>query len=102
MATISITFRMDEELKKKAETLFDEIGINMTTALNAFVKETVREGKIPFELVGDSYAHQRMVIQKLREAEQYAAQPNAKWYDEDELFASINQELSRKGKDITP
>jgi DNA-damage-inducible protein J len=41
---------MDEGLKKQAETLFDEIGLNMTTAVTIFMKAAVRQHKIPFEL----------------------------------------------------
>jgi DNA-damage-inducible protein J len=55
MSTTSVTIRMDEELKKKAETLFDEIGMNMTTALTIFVKTAVRQQKIPFELAIDPF-----------------------------------------------
>ena len=50
MATTSVTIRMDENLKKQAETLFEEIGLNMTTAITVFAKAAVRQGKIPFEL----------------------------------------------------
>lgn len=55
MATTSITIRMDEELKKQAETLFDEIGMNMTTAFTIFAKAAVRQQKIPFELAADPF-----------------------------------------------
>ncbi|MDR1541119.1 MAG: type II toxin-antitoxin system RelB/DinJ family antitoxin [Clostridiales bacterium] len=55
MATTSITIRMDEELKKQAETLFDEIGMNMTTAFTIFAKTAVRQQKIPFELAVDPF-----------------------------------------------
>jgi DNA-damage-inducible protein J len=41
---------MDEGLKRQAETLFSELGINMTTAVNMFVRQVVLQGKIPFEL----------------------------------------------------
>jgi DNA-damage-inducible protein J len=41
---------MDEKLKKQAETLFEEIGMNMTTAFTVFVKAAVRQQKIPFSL----------------------------------------------------
>lgn len=41
---------MDEQLKKQAETLFDELGMNMTTAFTVFAKAAVRKQKIPFEL----------------------------------------------------
>jgi len=46
---------MDEELKKQAETLFDEIGMNMTTAFTIFAKAAVRQQRIPFELAADPF-----------------------------------------------
>ena len=42
MATTSITIRMDENLKKRAELLFDDMGLNMTTAITMFTKAVVR------------------------------------------------------------
>jgi DNA-damage-inducible protein J len=41
---------MEKNLKAQAESLFSELGINMTTAFNIFVRQSVREGKIPFEI----------------------------------------------------
>ncbi|HBC93653.1 MAG TPA: type II toxin-antitoxin system antitoxin, RelB/DinJ family [Pelotomaculum sp.] len=55
MATTSVTIRMDENLKKQAETLFDEMGLNMTTAINIFAKAVVRQGKIPFEITAGPF-----------------------------------------------
>jgi len=55
MATTSITIRMDKNLKKQAEALFDEIGINMTTAFTIFTKTAVRQQRIPFELAADPF-----------------------------------------------
>lgn len=50
MATKNVTIRMDEKLKEDSEKLFDELGINMTTAIIMFVKQSVREQRIPFQL----------------------------------------------------
>lgn len=50
MATTNITIRMDEELKKQAEDLFSDLGLNLTTAFTAFVRQAVREQGIPFVL----------------------------------------------------
>jgi len=50
MAQTVINIRMDEELKKQAEYLFNEFGMNMTTAFTIFVKAVVREKRIPFEI----------------------------------------------------
>jgi DNA-damage-inducible protein J len=41
---------MEKSLKEQAENLFSELGLNMTTALNVFVRQSVRQGKIPFEI----------------------------------------------------
>ncbi len=55
MATTSITIRMDEELKKQAEILFENLGMNMTTAFTVFAKAAVRTQKIPFEIAADPF-----------------------------------------------
>jgi len=41
---------MDKDIKKEAEMLFAEMGINMSTAINIFVRQSVRQKKIPFEI----------------------------------------------------
>ena len=55
MASTSVTIRMDENLKKQAEALFEDMGMNMTTAFTIFTKTAVRQGKIPFEVAGDPF-----------------------------------------------
>ncbi len=45
-----ITVRVDKNLKEDAQDLFDDIGITMSAAINVFLKQCVKEGKIPFEL----------------------------------------------------
>ena len=55
MASASVTIRMDENLKKQAEALFEDMGMNMTTAFTIFTKTAVRQGKIPFEVAGDPF-----------------------------------------------
>ncbi|WP_132996229.1 type II toxin-antitoxin system RelB/DinJ family antitoxin [Sporanaerobacter acetigenes] len=48
MAQINI--RIDDVLKEKAELLFEDLGLNMTTAFNIFIRQSLREGGIPFEI----------------------------------------------------
>ena len=50
MEATNINIRMEKSLKTQAESLFSELGMNMTTAFNIFVRQSVREGKIPFEI----------------------------------------------------
>ena len=55
MSTTSITVRMDTNLKKQVETLFDDMGLTMTTAITLFAKAVVRQNKIPFEIAADPF-----------------------------------------------
>jgi DNA-damage-inducible protein J len=48
--TTNINIRVDEDLKRKAETIFAELGLNMSTAMNIFLRYAVRYGGIPFDL----------------------------------------------------
>ena len=50
MGTTNISIRMDAELKKQAEKLFAELGLNMTTAFNIFLRQAVRQQRIPFDV----------------------------------------------------
>ena len=48
--TTNLNIRIDKDLKERAEIFFGELGLNMTTAFNIFVRQSLRQGKIPFEL----------------------------------------------------
>lgn len=52
MANVSI--RMDDALKKQAEELFNDLGMNLTTAFTIFVKQAIREQGIPFEITKET------------------------------------------------
>ena len=53
MATVNMSIRMDKELKKQADAMFSDMGLNMTTAMNMFLRQVVRQGRIPFEIATD-------------------------------------------------
>lgn len=50
MATTNLNIRTDKAIKDQAEEIFKELGLNMTTAVNMFLRTAVREHGIPFEL----------------------------------------------------
>ena len=50
MKNVNVTLRVDEDLKKQADTLFSELGLNLTTAFNIFLRQSVREQQIPFQV----------------------------------------------------
>ena len=50
MATTNLNIRTDKDIKDQAEQIFNELGLSMTTAVNIFLRATIREHGIPFEL----------------------------------------------------
>lgn len=48
MTTINV--RVDENVKKQASELFEELGLDMSTALNLFLRQAISYGGIPFEI----------------------------------------------------
>ena len=48
-----ISFRMDDDLKMSAEETFRSMGMTMSTAINIFVTQTVRERQFPFRIKAD-------------------------------------------------
>lgn len=50
MKNVNVTLRVDDELKEQADTLFAELGLNLTTAFHVFLRQSVREQQIPFAI----------------------------------------------------
>lgn len=88
--TTNISIRMDTDLKAQAEALFNELGMNLTTAFNIFVRQSLREGGIPFEVkLGQP---NRETIEAMLEAESIAKDSTVKGYNDlDELFSDLGK-----------
>ncbi|GHV80029.1 DNA-damage-inducible protein J [Spirochaetia bacterium] len=75
MAQTNINIRMDESLKQQAESLFSELGMNISTAFNIFVRQVIRQKKIPFEISADSdpfysESNMKVLLQSIKEADE--------------------------------
>lgn len=79
METTNVNFRLDKQTKKEAEELFEDLGLNMTTALTMFVKASIREQGIPFEVRRD--VPNAETIAAIEEGRRIANDPNVKGYD---------------------
>ena len=49
METTNLNIRTDKAIKDQAEEIFNKLGLNMTTAVNMFLRTAIREHGIPFE-----------------------------------------------------
>ncbi|WP_295131644.1 type II toxin-antitoxin system RelB/DinJ family antitoxin [uncultured Catenibacterium sp.] len=80
-----ITICMDRDLKEKADALFSELGMDLNTAFNLFVRESLRVGGFPFELRPN-----KEVIEAMKEAKRTTHDSSIKGYDNlDELFDEL-------------
>lgn len=79
---------MDSELKAQADALFAELGMNLSTAFNIFVRQSIREGRIPFDISLNQ--PNRETIATMLEAERIAEDRSVKGYsDLNELFKEL-------------
>ena len=76
--TSNVSFRIDSDLKAQADILFANLGMNMTTAFNIFLRQSVREGCIPFNITINTPNAE--TVATLLEAKQLLSDPNTKKY----------------------
>ena len=50
MSTTNLNIRIDKAVKDQSEEILNELGLNMTTAVNIFLRTVIREHGLPFEL----------------------------------------------------
>lgn len=78
--TTNFSVRMDSELKKQCEALYGELGMTLTTAINVFLRQSLRTGGLPFEV--KLAKPNKETIAAMLEAEQIAHDPNVKRYSD--------------------
>ena len=89
-STTNISIRMDADLKAQADALFNELGMNLSTAFNIFVRQSLREGGIPFAIKLEE--PNKETIAAMLEAERIAKDPNVKSYsDVEEVFRELEK-----------
>ena len=97
MATVPTQVRIDEELKKQAVELFAQLGMDMSSAMNIFLRQCVMRGGLPFPVEVPQYKVE--VLEAMAEAKRISRDSNTKRYSsfsealedlDDEVWISIN------------
>lgn len=78
MASTNFSVRMDSDIKKQCETLYGELGMTLTTAINVFLRQSLRAGGFPFEVRLDQ--PNKDTIAAMLEAERIAKDPVVRHY----------------------
>ena len=92
MATTPTQIRIDEATKKQAVELLEGLGVNLSDAINMFLKQVVLRGGIPFEVRYPEYKSE--VAEAMEEAKRISRDPNTKRYSSfKEALEDIDNEI---------
>lgn len=78
--TANFSVRIDSDIKKQCESLYSELGMNLTTAINVFLRQSLRVGGLPFEVKVEQ--PNKETIEAMLEAERIAHDPKVKHYSD--------------------
>ena len=93
MESLTLNVRVDANDKKSFEQFCNSVGMNVSTAVNMFIKAVLREQKLPFEVKANTFDN--IVYEKLKEAELEMSNTN-KRYTTDEIMNSMNDIIDNK------
>lgn len=79
MSNTNLNVRIDKDIKKAAEEVYAELGFNMSTAINMFLRASIRKGGIPFDLKLDM--PNKETLEAIEEGRRLAMDPSTPLYD---------------------
>ena len=97
IATSRVSVNIDEDIKQRAQQIFSEMGLDMTTAIDSFLRTVVMEERIPYNIRTErAYrreiaAHEAYINAALDESMAEAAAPGTKWLTHDEIVANVRR-----------
>lgn len=90
MATVPTQVRIDENVKKQANELFSQLGLDMSSAMNIFLRQCILRGGLPFTVELPQYKSD--VLEAMEEAKRITHDSNEKRYNSfQEVVNDIDQ-----------
>ena len=89
MATTNFSVRLDSDLKKRSEAIYGELGINLTTAINVFLRKSLTVGGFPFDVRIDKLNRETTLA--LLEADKISKDPNVKGLDAEDALRELKK-----------
>ena len=80
MATAVLQTRIDTEMKTEAESLFESLGLDITTAIRLFLKQAINQQRIPFEIIPPKYDFSEETLDAIEEAKHISRDSSVKSY----------------------
>ena len=87
MATAVLQTRVDTETKLEAESLFDSLWLDITTAIRLFLRQSINQQRIPFDIIPPKYNFSEETLAAIDEARRISKDSSVKSYSNaKELF----------------
>ena len=87
-SNVNLNIRVNADTKKEFEAFCHDMGMSMTTAINLFMRKTIREYRIPFDISGD--IPNQTTLEAIREVEEDLKNPKLKSYQSvDEMMKDL-------------
>jgi DNA-damage-inducible protein J len=81
MSSCTLQIRIDSDLRREADSLFSGAGLDLSSAVRLFLRQSVIRRRLPFEVIGAdpffSDANQRALAESIRSIERGEAAPHA-------------------------
>lgn len=92
MANVNVTIRMDENMKRQADELFSDFGMSLSGAITVFLKQSLREQAIPFQIGRDM--QNRETLEAIEEVKRLKNDPHKKTYNSfDEILREVESDV---------
>ena len=92
MANVNVTIRMDESMKRQADELFSDLGMSLSGAITVFLRQSLREQAIPFQIGRD--VPNRDTLEAIEEVKRLKNDPNKKTYNSfDEILREVESDV---------
>ena len=92
MANVNVTIRMDENMKRQADELFSDFGMSLSGAITVFLRQSLREQSIPFQIGRD--VPNRETLEAIEEVKRLKNDPNKKTYNSfDEILREVENNV---------
>ena len=89
MSKVSTSISIDTDVKAKAQELFADLGLDLSTAINIFLKQSIRENGIPFSIQRE--IPNADTIAAMKEAEEMRKRPEQ--YKRYSSFSELQKEI---------
>lgn len=89
MAKVSTSISIDADVKAQAQALFADFGLDLSTAINIFLRQSIRENSIPFTIQRE--VPNADTVAAMKEAEEMAKNPSA--YKRYSSFSDLLREV---------